>query len=511
MLTVSGGIFFSRCLGLARDILFAQIWGTGLALAGFVLAFTVPNLLRALFGEGAFSAAFVPIFSEKLEREGKTCAWQGACRIVSVLAVVLTAVVAAALGVSFLLRPLLKGELAEWTLELLPWLLPYGILICLAAAFSAILNSVNRFFLTTYSQLLLNVCMILAALAAGYVFADDPRQGIMLVSGAILLSGILQLAVLTLSCRREGWDFRFQPVFRDPVVQRFAILISPVLLGAGVMQLNVLVDRVLSGWLGSMATTTLYYSQRLVYLPVGLFGVAMSMVALPAMSRAWARGERREVIDGLGFALEQVLFLALPTMTLLYVLAEPAVRLLFERGAFGPASTAETAWTLLFYLGGIPAFTCAKIVAVPFYAQQDTRTPMRVAMLCLVLNVVLNLILMQFLRQGGLALATSICSFVNIALLLRVLRRRLGGLGLRRLAGRVARMLMACCVSGAAAWTMLDRLGNWGTGLGGKLIQVMLPLAAGGLVYLGVASLLGCAYWRNFIERSTANPRESGA
>lgn len=494
MLLVGSGILLSRCLGLTRDIVFARTFGTGTVLAAFILAFTVPNLLRALFGEGAFSAAFVPLFSEKLEKEGAPSAWTTACRIISVMAVVLTALVLALTLAALALRPFASRELAQLTLALLPWLMPYGIMICLSAAFAAVLQSVGKFGVPAFSQVLLNIALITAALAVAPSLGNSPQVQVYALVGGVLAAGTFQLLMHMLSTARNKFVFQFMPDFADTSVRRFSLLIGPVLIGAGVVQLNVLVDRCLAYWLGAVATTTLYYSQRLVYLPVGLFGVAMSTVALPAMSRAWARGRTHEVTGNLAFSLSQVMFLTLPATTVMFILRVPLIQLLFEGQRFTPADTVETAWTLLFYLVGIPAFTAAKIATTPFYAQQDTRTPVRIAAVCLALNVVLNLILMQFLRQAGLALATSICSCVNVGMLLWFLRRRMGSLNLHAAYPGLLKSAVAAICAGAAAWLTLKYLpeqDRQNQAFTQQLLRVLLPLAASGMVFLATATMLG--------------------
>ncbi|MCF7855207.1 MAG: murein biosynthesis integral membrane protein MurJ [Candidatus Pacebacteria bacterium] len=492
MLIVSSGIFLSRCLGLARDVVFAEVWGTGVALAAFIIAFTIPNLLRALFGEGAFNAAFVPLFTSRLETEGRESAWKSACRILSVVTVIVSAIVLCVMVGSVLTRQLVSNELAHATLSLLPWLMPYAVIVCLMAGFAAVLNSVERFSLPAFAQPILNLFLIAGALFIGPLLGTDPRRRVYGLVLCVLAAGVCQLGAHVWAAARQGFVFRFLPHIRDPAVRRFSVLLAPIVVGAGVVQLNVVVDRLLAGYLGSVATTTLYYSQRLVYLPVGLFGVAMNVVCLPALTRAWTDRDDNAFTAHFSEALRLVLLFALPSVALLLVLREPIVALLFERGSFDQAATRETAWTLLFYVWGIPAFVCAKVAVAPFHARQDTRTPVRIAVLCLALNVVLNIVLMQFLRQGGLALSTAICSYVNFFLLMWSLRRVGGKVPVRRVLNWALRMAVAGCAAGIAAhgtltWSMLSFKNELLTRAG----AVICPLAAGGIVYVVVVTALG--------------------
>ena len=497
MLVVTTGILLSKCLGLARDVVFAYVWGTGTALAAFILAFTIPNLLRALLGEGAFNAAFVPMLNEKLGVGKKQEAREMASRVFSVVALVLVGIVIVLTILALVGRAVAPNELARLTFEMLPWVLPYAILICLAAGLASILNSVGKFAVPAFSPTVLNICFIAAALGLAPLVADGEYMGVFALVLAVPAAGLLQMLINWGAVLKEGWNLRFRPAWKEPAVQRFGRLLAPIMVGAGVVQLNVVVDKLLAGYLGSVATTTLYYSQRLVYLPVGLFGVAMSTVCLPAMSRAWARNDRGEIARSLRFSLNQVLFLAIPSAVGLAVLRAPIIRLLFERGTFGPDATAETAWTLLFYLIGIPAFVAAKVATTPYHARQDTKTPVKIAGACLALNVVLNLVLMQFLRQGGLALATSICSWVNVSLLLLLAGRSVGNIQFSKLIMPTGKVLLAATAAGVVMhYTLGIATAFKLTGLGGKMMDVLLPLTAGGVTYLAATFLTGCGQLR---------------
>lgn len=496
-LLVSTGILLSRVLGLVRDVVFAHTWGTGLAMAAFVAAFTVPNLLRALFGEGAFSAAFVPVLSRHLEERGKEAAWGTACRVISVLAATLAVIVLVAVCLLHPLRAFLPGALPQLTLRLLPWLLPYAVLVCVSGAFAGVLHTLGRFGVPAFSPVLLNAALIGASFVVCPLFGDTPEERVFGLVAAVLAAGTAQVVLHVAACRLDGLRFRLEPDVRSSDVHEVAKLMAPALVGTGVLQLNVAVDRCLAVYLGSGATTSLYYSQRLVYLPVGLFGVALGVVCLPAMARAWSRGDREDMLASFRYSLRLVFFLTLPTTVLLALLGGGIIELLFQHGAFTAQSRAETLYAMAFYLPGIPAFACTKIAVTAFHARRDTATPVRIACLCLVLNVVLNVVLMQFLRQGGLALATTICSYVNVSLLFITLRKELGPLGL---AAMWPDLLRTCVASGAAAaGTALGVAGmaRWGGGaelptLFLLVSRVAVPAAAGGLSFVGSAVLLRC-------------------
>lgn len=496
MILISSGVLVSRILGLVRDIVLASIWGTGAAMGGWVFAFTIPNLLRALFAEGAFSSAFVPVFSERLEKDGAPAAWRSATVIIGhlVLAVALVATVVTV--ASLPLRAVATGRTYQIALELLPLVMPYAVLIAASTAFGAVLNSLGRFGVPAFSPLLLNLFMIGGALLLAPHFGEGPDQWIRVLAAAVLLAGVVQMLLHAGRCWQLGHRFRPRLERGHADTRRVALLMAPVTVGVGVMQLNTLVDRTLAAWLGSDAITSLYYSQRLVYLPVGLFGVALGVVSLPLLSRARAAGREEEMARHLRSALGQVVFLTVPAALGLLVVRTPLVSLLFQRGAFTMADTRETVYALLFYLPGIPAFACAKVAVTPFHAAQDTRTPIRIAVVCLGVNLVLNLSLMGSLRQGGLALATTVSSWLNVILLLRLARRNMNQAAFAGLGGHAARIVLAglLALGVAAAVTMLAGFDSPSAAstLSARLIQTLVPLAVFASVYVGTSMLLGC-------------------
>lgn len=497
MMLISAGVLLSRVLGLVRDMVFASVWGASAAMGGWVFAFTLPNLLRSLFAEGAFSAGFVPVFSERLERDGRDAAARSASVIVSWLAcaVVACALLVAAVGMA--VRPFATNRTYAIALELLPLVMPYAVLIALSTAFAAALNALRRFTLPAFTPLLLNVFLIGAALLAastGEVGAVDNRIGFLVP--AVLAAGLLQLLLHLRAALRAGVPWRWRLDRRHADTQRVMRLMAPMMVGVGVMQLNVLVDRLLAGWLGGEAISSLYYSQRLAYLPVGLFGVALGVASLPLLSRAWSGGRVDEMNRHLRTALQQVFFLSVPVAVAFWVVRDPLIRLLFQRGAFGDSAVEGTLWAFLFYLPGIPAFACAKVATTPFHARQDTRTPVRIAAFCLALNIVLNLAFMPFLRQGGLALATSISSWINVALLLRIMSRSLPDRMALNLAHHAGRVLLAALGASVPALLTMHRLAPLLSPIEPAFlthaILVAAPLAAFALTYLVLARALGC-------------------
>ncbi len=456
MLTVSSMTFCSRIFGLFRDIAMAWYWGgTVDTQAAFQVAFAFPNSLRTLFGEGAFNQAFVPILAESLGRQGRKEAWLLAERAISLQLTALLVCVLAVSGISLGCLAFSPPETAlrvRMTFLILPVLMPYALFICLTGAFSSVLNCLKKFLLPALTPVLFNLVQIASILVLSLLWYHDEFAALLFFSLSAILAGLLQLLAVMVAARRQGFLFRFNPTWNCPEVKLLCINILPGLVGAGVMQLNSLVDRILGLWLGSAAVGALNYSQHLVYLPVGIFGVAMGVVCLPSMSRAWALRQEEEMVSSINYALRLVLFLSLPCAALLGALGTETISLLFARGAFTPEAVRECSWTLNFYLVGLPAFCCAKVATNPFHARKDTRTPVIIAMVCLVLNLILNLILMQFLRQGGLALSTSICSWVNVVLLLTWNRRLLPAWKAEPLLKAAFGLSVMALIAGLAAW-----------------------------------------------------------
>jgi putative peptidoglycan lipid II flippase len=329
----------------------------------------------------------------------------------------------------------------------------------------------------------------------------------------VLLAGVLHVWMHLRAAKQAagGERFRFQPDLRAPEVRKVALLMAPALIGTGLIQFNILLDTVWAGFLGPVALASLYFSQRIIYLPVGLFGVASSVVSLPAMSQSWARDDRQEFCGQLAHSLRSVLFMCLPMTALLIVLSEPIVRLVFQRGSFGESSVDATLWALLFYLPGIPFFSLVKPMANGFYARKNTFTPVLVTVACLLLNVCINLLViaphawpdsvfsmkaLAPLLQGGLALSTTLCSMLNLLLLGMIFRRQTGLRVFHEVGPAFGKILAATGVGALAAMLVLNGTQVMVRGNGPLLVQrlftVLVPLIAGYGAYVAAAWLMGC-------------------
>jgi len=500
----------SRVLGLVRDAACAALFGAGVTWDAFSFAFRVPNLLRRLLGEGALSAAFVPVFSGRLELGQREQAARLAGRVTGALAFVLLGLVflgeAVVLALLWWAHPNEQWRLA---LGLTAVLLPYMLPICLTALVGAVLNSLRHFATPALSPVVLNVVWILAVTALAPRVSPDPTVRIYVVAGALLVAGVLQLGLQGVGLRARRFRLRPAPGLRDPDVRRLAAAMAPVALGMAALQLNVLLDGVValslaappgkaafSVWGATIpyplqvgANSALYYGNRLMQLPLGVFGIAIATAAFPALSRHAARRDWQGFSDSLLRSLGLVAFVAIPSGVGLILMRRPVVELLFERGAFTAQMTARTAAVTLAYSTAVWAYCALHVLSRAFYALGRPGTPAAVAGVAVLANVALNLTLVWPLAEAGLATATAVTAVLQVVVLWWMLRRsdRLRHVG--GLAGTVGKTLAATACLGAACAAAMA-LTPAGMGLGMKLLRVAAPAGAGAIAYVGAAALL---------------------
>ena len=425
---VAGATLVSRILGFVRDIIVAFALGAGVFADAFFVAFRIPNLLRRLFGEGSLTMAFIPVYSRVLEEEGEEAAAAMARSAMAWLAGVLIAITVL---VEILARPLTMAiapgfldNAAQFavTVDLVRICFPYVIFICSVALCMGILNSRNHFLAPALAPVALNAALISAALF-GYFFGYNVAY---CMAWGVLAGGAAQWLLQQPFLTRTGFSWRGPWSWRNPGVARMGLLMLPTVFGAAVYQINILLGTLLASFLPVGSVSYLYYADRLVQFPLGVFGIAVSTAALPSLSRLAAKGEMDEFGKALSASLGLTLFIALPAAAGLIGLAQPVIALLFERGAFTAPDVAATAQALVAYSVGLPFIALARPLVAAFYALEDTRTPVRIAVACLAANVGLGVWLMQPLAHVGLAVAVSASSLLNFALLHVLLTRRLG-------------------------------------------------------------------------------------
>jgi putative peptidoglycan lipid II flippase len=500
--TIGGLTAISRVLGFMRDILMTAFLGAGWVADCFVIAFKLPNFFRRLFAEGAFNAAFVPLFSEKLETdedassegplpvEAKTFAEE----TFSVLLLVLFAFV----GLVEIFMPWVMLVLANGfsdqpdkfalAVTLTRITFPYLMLISLVSLLGGILNSLQRFAAVAATPILLNLAIIGALLG---LHPYLPTAGHALSIG-VTLGGLLQFMWLAVALRRGGISLRLRRPRLTPGVKKLLLLMAPVALGAGAMQVNLLIDIVIASFLPEGSLSFLFYADRLNQLPIGIVGVAIGTAVLPMLSRQISAGQEGPALHALNRGIEIGLFFALPAAVALMVVPGPLISALFERGAFDATDTIKTASALAAYALGLPAYVLIKVLSPAFFARQDTKTPVRYSIIALVLNTVLNLVLMGPLAHVGLALATAIAAWVNVGLLAYGLRAR-GYMQLdARLGQRLPRLCLAAGLMGLCLWAVADSLSSWfvqGEVMRGMAVAMLV--VGGALVFAISAQLVG--------------------
>jgi putative peptidoglycan lipid II flippase len=453
----------SRILGLVRDQVLAYYFGAGNAMDAYRAGFRIPNLFRDLFAEGAMSAAFVPTFTRHLAEAGRPSAWRLGSLVITALLVVTGAIVALGIVFATPIVTALAGDYAAvqladgtnklaLTIRLARIMLPTLTLIAIAAALMGMLNSLRHFFIPALSPAMFNVVTIVCAVTLiPLAPALGIEQPIVIIAVATVLGGGAQLALQWPTLRREGFRYQAALDWKDPGLRRVLVLMGPGTIGLAATQVNLLVNTVLATGEGTGAVSWLDYAFRLMYLPIGLFGVSIATAVLPAVSRHVVdrdtAGSRGTIADGLSL----MLMMNVPATVGLMVLAVPIVRMIFEHGEFTAADTRATAAALQFYAIGLVGYSVVRIASPTFYALGRNRVPVVVSMCTVVVNAVLNVTLVRVMGYTGLALGTSIAAIFNATVLLVLLRRQLGGLNERRVLASLLRIAIAALAMGAAA------------------------------------------------------------
>ena len=425
---MAGATLISRGLGFVRDIIVAFALGAGLFADAFFVAFRIPNLLRRLFGEGSLTMAFIPIYTRIREEEGEEAARQMARSTMYWLAAVLIAITVLveilAYPLTMAIAPGFLGNAEQFavTVDLVRICFPYVVFICGVALCMGILNARNHFMAPALSPVALNLTLIGGALTGYYAGWNVAYC----MAWSVLAGGLIQWFMQQPYLRRIDFTWRGSWSWRNPGVARMGLLMLPTVFGAAVYQLNILFGTLLASFLPVGSVSYLYYSDRLVQFPLGVFGIAVSTAALPSLSRLAAKGEMEEYDGALSSAMGLTLFISLPAAAGLIGLADPLIQLLFQRGAFTADAVSATANALIAYSIGLPFIALARPLVAGFYALEDTRVPVKIAVVCLVANIGLGLGLMQFMDHVGLALAVSLSSFLNFALLFVFLVRKRG-------------------------------------------------------------------------------------
>jgi putative peptidoglycan lipid II flippase len=498
MLKASGAMaaatLFSRVLGMVREIVYAWFMGDSKVAGAFLFAFQIPNLFRRLLGEGALTAAFIPIFKEKEKTHGEIEMWRAANAVISGLVIAASVIIAAVMiGISVALKIRQFDENTELILQLLRVMFPYMLLVCLAAAFMGMLNARGHFFIPAMGATMLNVVMIASVFYGKTQIGLDlpqelqlPKQIFALAYG-VLFAGLAQAAFQLPSLWRDGFRYQWVSPWRNETVRLVVVRMIPGAIGVAAFQINVTLVQALAFWLDPRINASFNYAVRLMELPQGMFGISLATYLLTALSALALEKNYSEFRATLRQGVGSLIFVNSIAAVLLVVLAEPIVRLLFEHGdKFTAASTNRVSFALICLAPGLVAFSTVNVLARAFYALGDTRTPMKISLACLALNFALAAALVVPLKQGGLGIANTVTSICNVWLLLFALRKKLGKLEMESVKKILFPLFLAAIFAGLLAWQSW-RLWENGIGHGTialKIGAVFVPAAIAGLVYL---------------------------
>ncbi|MDK1021478.1 MAG: murein biosynthesis integral membrane protein MurJ, partial [Candidatus Hydrogenedentes bacterium] len=503
----AGGTMFSRVLGLVRDLTWIAL--PTASVDAFIVAFRLPNMLRELFGEGASNAAFIPVFSDTLEtdsddafRELVSAAMSAMLLLLAALTVLGIIILPGLLGTLDLLdvftqREEISQERIDLMINLAVWTFPYIFLIGMAIFFMAPLYSIKHFFTPSWSPALLNIALIASCLLLRDAFAEPAFA---LVIG-VWIGGVAQLLVqyITLGIKVGVWYPNFH--LRHPGIRTVLWLMLPVVFGQSAGELNRLVDILFAASLpGEGTVRTLYFSNRLVQLPLSVFGLATSVAIFPTMSRFGARDDHAKIRETLLMGLRLSFFLIVPAMLGLIVMGEPIIRLLFERSFFGAEDTSRTAAALMIYAAGLLSFAWVKVCVTGFYAVKDTRTPVIIASASMLCNILLNIVLIGPLGYKGLALATTISFTINAFFLYLFLWQKFGKMYDAEFLQSLLRITIAAILMAAVTYGVYLNVLKIlpGDGLTYRAVHVLVPITAAVATYAGLCAALRVPELRGF-------------
>ncbi|MES2096904.1 MAG: murein biosynthesis integral membrane protein MurJ [Pseudomonadota bacterium] len=498
--SVGGLTLVSRILALVRDTLQASYVGASFASDAFFVAFRLPNMFRALFAEGAFSAAFIPMFNRKVGEKGELSA--GIAFAESALAVLLPLLAAMTVVMLIAAWPLtwgLSGGFKNPTpgqfafaVELSRYTIPYLMLISLASLLGGILNSLNRFWVNAAAPILLNISMVAALL---FFHGTNPYETARAQAISVTVGGVLQLLWLLFACRQSGVSLKIRRPVIDADMRQLLKLIIPAAIGAGAVQINLAISTALAGGLLDAGSISyIYYADRLNQLPLGMIGIGLGTILLPTVSRLLSTGKFDEAMHTQNRGIELALFLTLPATVAFMVGAEPIIKGLFQHGAFTAQATTACAWALAAFSVGLPSYVLVKVLTPGFYAREDTKTPVRYAMISVAVNLIGNLILIPTIHHVGPPLATAIASSVNVAMLYFTLKKRGHFQTDARLRRRIPRLLLAAVLMGVALYFIDPLVDPYLTGSLTRRALALTALVSGGGAVYAVACFVTGAY-----------------
>ena len=474
----------SRILGFVRDIVIAGFFGTDRYAQAFVVAFRIPNLLRDIVGEGAANSAIVPVFTDELTKKGKKDFFKLAQVVFNIVfwaLIILTAI--GMLAAPIIVRLIAPGFHAntdkfQVTVTLTRVIFPFLLLVGLWAYAMGVLNSLGHFAAPAFGSCILNLSIILCAKQFG--------ENVFGLAAGVLIGGALQFFIQLPPLYLNGWKARITSEFSHPQAKRIGKLLIPRALGTCAYQINVFISTALaslSSIVGEGAVAAIYYANRIWQLPLAIFGVALAQAALPTMSRHVSLNNMDKLKDTLSFSLRALFFILIPSSIGLMILGGPITRVLFERGAFTSYSSRITSNALFFFSIGLVACGGVKVLVNVFYALNDTKTPVKIAVASVILNIVLNVTLMWPLKLGGLALADSLAAMFNFTIIFILLEKKLGDFGKTRILNTFLRVTAASIVMGVALWLLMLRFSSF------HIMSIIFTIIMGIILFLVLSYL----------------------
>jgi putative peptidoglycan lipid II flippase len=490
--TIGIGTFLSRVLGFLRDMVIAQFFGASMAADAFFVAFRIPNLWRRLVGEGSLTISFIPVYTECLTQRSKdetrkvthiafTIAGLGLLAL-TLLGIFFSPILIRIIAPGFIKIP----EKFHLTVTLNQIIFPYLFFMGLFALCMGILNSLRHFFAPAIAPIFLNVSIILSVL----LFYHALQKPVLALAVGVLAGGVIQFLFQIPFLVRRGITFRFNFNFRHPAIRRIGYLMVPGLIGTAVYQINVFIDTIFASFLPSGSVSYLFFADRLMEFPLGIFAIAIGMASLPSLSVLASQGRMEELKETLSFTFCLVSFISIPAMMGLIFLKTPIIHLLFQRGQFDYTATVMTAKALFCYSVGLWAIAGARTIVPAFYSLQDTWTPLKIALICLGANVVLISIFIFPLKHAGLALATSLSSILNLVLLFRKLHSKLEGMDMKKNIQSLLQIFFCSLLMGLSAYFICS-IRDW-TRTGHSVEKASL-LGIG--IGVGIGVYLASSYW----------------
>jgi len=483
---------------MVRDIAFAHFFGAGWLMTAWTMGFKIPNLARRLFGEGAASASFIPVYTEQLHKD-KDLAKQLVNTVVTVLFVLLATIVIIGEGLIWAYYSFFETRSGpQIGLALCSIMLPYMIFVCILAILAGILNVHRHFATPAAAPIVLNIFIIASILLTGWVFDIKAQQQVFFVALAVLVAGVAQIAIQIRPLQRSGVSIQPAWQVHSESFKKILLLMGPMILGLTVTQINTLADDIIAlsfmneqGYpLTYGAPSYLYFAQRLYQFPLGVLGISLATAIFPVMSADAARNDFHALRKTIARGIKAAVFIAIPATVGLFLVARPLISAVFEHGAFTDKDTPVVAWTLSFYAVGLCGYFSQQIVIRAFYSIQDSKMPAITALIAVFVNVVLNLILIWFMGTGGLALSTAICSYLQLVILIMVLRRRLGHSILDGLLVTLMKTLVATAVMGLVAAAIMTLMKNLPDGRLFDILRLAVVVPVAAAVYLLAAKSL---------------------